>query len=81
MKKAPHDPPKTYGAEADNFLEDFYKSCGAETTQQKIAVLQLKVGADSNFYAFGGALTDEMKLGCLEYDYLEQSNKITLVLA
>jgi hypothetical protein len=72
---------KSYGKEADAFLAELYESCGAETTQQKLNVLELRLGKDSNFYAFGGALTDEMKLGCLEYDLLEQANKITLVRA
>ena len=75
-------PPKSYGAEADTFLAEFYKSFEADTTQKKIALLESKfLGADSNFYAFGGDLTDEMKLGCLEYEFLEQMGKITLVLA
>ena len=73
---------KTYGVSADAYLARFYKSCGAETTQQKINVLELKLGQEpSNYYAYGGTLTDEMKLGCLEYDFLDRAGEITLVLA
>ncbi|MGD0260655.1 MAG: hypothetical protein ABSD29_12620 [Verrucomicrobiota bacterium] len=78
----PHPPPKSYGKAADAYLKDFYKSYGAENTQQKIKVLEANLGQQpSNYYALGGRLTDEMKLGCLEYDYLSQMGKIELVLA
>ena len=69
---------KSFGPEADAYLDSFYKSCGAETTQQRIIVLEMKLGTQSNFYAYGGNPTDEMKLGSLEYDFLEQHNLITL---
>lgn len=73
---------KSYGREADEFLAEQYKSFGATTTQEKIKVLEEKfLGTESNFYAFGGSLTDEMRLGCLEYDFLEQMGKITVVRA
>jgi hypothetical protein len=75
-------PPKSYGAAADAFLTEFYKSYGAETTQQKLKVLEANLGQQpSNYYPLGGTLNDEMKLGCLEYDYLSQMGKIELVLA
>ncbi len=68
---------KSFGAVADAYLSKFYESCGADTTQQKITVLELKLGK-SNFYAYGGKVTDEMKLGSLEYDLLEQNKLIEL---
>jgi hypothetical protein len=68
---------KSFGEKADAYLHDFYKSCGADTTPQKITVLELKLGK-SNFYAYGGKVTDEMKLGSLEYDFLEQRGLIKL---
>lgn len=75
-------PTKSYGTVADAFLTEFYKSYGAETTQQKLKVLVANLGQQpSNYYALGGSLNDEMKLGCLEYDYLNQMGKIELVLA
>ena len=71
---------KSYGAEGDAFLADFY---GAEKdTAKKIIMLERRLGQPpSNYYAFGGSLTPEMKLGCLEYEFLEQNGKITLELA
>lgn len=75
---------KSFGAEADAYLAEFYNSVGAKTIQEKINVLSIKLGEEStpsNYYAFGGNLTDDMKLGCLEYEFLEQAGKITLVLA
>jgi hypothetical protein len=73
---------KSYGNEADIFLADIYRSFDADTTPKKIELLESKfLGGGSNFYAFGGDLTEDMKLGCLEYEFLEQMGKITLVLA
>lgn len=75
---------KSFGTEADAYLKKFYDSVGAVKTPEKINALLLKLGeesAQSNYYAFGGNLTDEMKLGCLEYEFLEQEGQITLVLA
>jgi hypothetical protein len=79
---ANQNPSKSYGEAADAFLAEFYRSYGAETTQQKMKVLEANLGQlPSNYYALGGSLNDEMKLGCLEYDFLNQSGKIELVLA
>ena len=73
------DPPrKSFGPDADAHLDAFYRSCGAETTQQRIKVLEMKLGIGSNFYAYDGNVTDEMKLGSLEYDFLEQVGLITI---
>lgn len=72
---------KTFGEEADSYLQKFYDSVGANTVQQKLALLEIKLGGTRNYYAFGGPVTDEMKVGCLEYELLERENLITLVLA
>lgn len=78
MANAPEQ--KSFVEKADAFLIEFYKSCGAESPHQKITVLELKLGK-SNFYAYGGQVTDEMKLGSLEYDFLERQGLIELVYA
>jgi hypothetical protein len=71
---------KSYGEVGDAFLAEFYG--GEKTTAEKITMLERRLAQPpSNYYAFGGDLTDEMKLGCLEYEFLEQNDKITLELA
>jgi hypothetical protein len=73
-------PGKSYGQEGDAFLAEFYGE--VKDTPQKIIMLERGLGEPpSNYYAFGGSLTDEMKLGCLEYEFLERNNKIVLELA
>lgn len=72
---------KTFGEEADKFLKEFYEKYGSTTTQQKVELLKLVIGGQFNFYAMGGPVTDEMMLGCLEYELLDREGKITLVLA
>jgi hypothetical protein len=69
-----------YTAQADAALSSLYQLRGADTTQQKIVILQDHLGS-SNFYALGGEINDEMKLGCLEYDYLEFQGLIETCLA
>ena|SRR5450631_2762053 len=73
----------SFGTEAENFLKEFYKSVGAETAAQKVTLLQIKLddalGGTANFYALGGEVSDAMKLGCLEYEFLERLGKIPLV--
>lgn len=66
--------------QADAFLRDTYKTVGAETTGEKINLLNLKLGGPSNFYGLGGEVTEEMQLGCLEYDFLSQKGKLQLTL-
>ena len=66
-----------FSPEADEFLKLFYAKVGAITVGQKIEVLTLKLGP-SNFYAFGGEVTDEMRLGCLEYELLLQEGLLQL---
>lgn len=73
--------PKSFGSEADAFLDAFYKTFTADTTQKRIALLQDNLGGESSFYALGGDINDDMKLACLEYEYLEQMGKLKLVLA
>ena len=46
-----------------------------------MGTLRLQLGGMPNFYAMGGAINEEMKLACLEYEYLQQVGKIDLVLA
>lgn len=75
-------PPKSFGKDADAYLAETYMMTGATTTIQKINTLKLKMGdVESNFYGFGVVVNDEMKLACLEYEFLEQHGKITLVTA
>ncbi len=67
-----------YNSEADAELARLYKSVGATTAKEKIETLKLALGHDGgNFYATPGPVTDEMKQGVLEYEYLELKNMIT----
>ena len=72
--------PKRYNTEADAALDELYGSARADTTQDKIRALE-SIQGTANFYAFGGVLTDDMRLGCLEYEYLSEKGLIELVLA
>ena len=72
-------PQKSYGQNADEFLRTFYASLGALTTRQRIAALDPQLGGPPpNYYAIGGHLDDEMKLTCLEYEFLEQKGLLPL---
>lgn len=62
---------KSFGKESDAFLQAVYQSVAAETAQQKIAFLALKLNGEPNFYSVGGEVSLETKLACLEYEYLE----------
>lgn len=74
--------PKSFGEEADRFLAHYYDCYNAETTEQKIALLERELGqGPSNHFVYVGSINEEMKLGCLEYDFLEIKGKLTLVLA
>jgi hypothetical protein len=73
---------QSYGQEADAWLDTIYKAFKATTTEEKIKVLEEMMGPKkSNYYAVGGQVTAEMKLGSLEYEFLESRRKITLELA
>jgi hypothetical protein len=74
-------PPKSFGAEGDQYLADFYTRFGAATAQQKMNALLTELHGSPLFYAMGGEVTEDMKLACLEYDFLDKSGKIKLVLA
>jgi hypothetical protein len=67
--------------DAEEFLEKFYLAYKVVSTPDKIDLLQKELGGGTfNFYGFGeGELTDDMKLACLEYDFLERKGKISLV--
>lgn len=69
---------KTFGEIPDKFLADFYASFGAVTTEQKMNLLDLKLGGQRSYHAMGGEVTNEMMLGCLEYEILEQEGLITI---
>ena len=69
-----------FGAEADDFLRVFYHGYGITSVAGKIKILEDKTGGPHNFYGQGGAVSDEMKLACLEYEFLELNNKIKLTL-
>ena len=79
----PQQQPQVYrfNKEADACLEDLYKSVGAVTPARKLVILQKEVGGDFNFQAFGGELNEEIRLGCLEYEYLERMGKIEIIFA
>jgi len=72
---------KSFGHGADAALNELYSSVGATSTDEKMGTLRLQLGGMPNFYAMGGAINEEMKLACLEYEYLQQVGKIDLVLA
>ena len=76
-----------YTDEARAALEELYRDAAARhslvqlTPQTKIFVLDTALGGSSNFYASGGPLTDEIKVGCLELQYLELKGLVKLELA
>ncbi len=70
-----------YNEDADAELERLYNSVGAETPAQKFNALILALGVDEgNWHGFGGEVTDEMKQGALEYEYLEGKGLIEVQL-
>lgn len=82
MSKTQHNHnTSTFGKDADEYLAAFYKLKDAKSTEDKIDLLKGKLGGTFNFYALGGEITDDMKLACLEYEYLERMGIIDLVLA
>jgi hypothetical protein len=72
---------KSFGPDADTFLAKFYADYSITATAGKIKLLEDHLGGPSNFYGLGGEVNDEMKLACLEYEFLERQGKITLTLA
>ncbi len=73
---------KSFGTEADKFLQDFYKRFGSSTTEEKTNLLQEKLRGTCNFYSLGsGDVTAEQKLACLEYEFLEKCGQINLIFA
>jgi hypothetical protein len=66
-----------YNEKADKFLEEFYASVGATTWEQKLNLLEMKLGRSN----FSHNPTAEQKVGCYEYELLEQQGLIELVLA
>jgi len=68
---------KSFGKKADEFLKEFYDSVGSKTTEQKINLLNIKMGGEYNFYS-SGIVTNEQILGCLEYEFLEKNGMIKL---
>ena len=69
-----------YNQMADAALNNLYESVGADSIAQKITVLDLKLGGSHEFYAFGGETSEEIRLGCLEYEFLNQEGLIELTL-
>lgn len=58
-----------YNEAADSELSRVYGS--KESVRDRIKILDDILGGESHFYSTGnGEITDEMKLGCLEYEYL-----------
>ena len=80
-----HTSTPRFSIEADEALESLYTSVGALTVEHKINALKLKMNDETlggpNFYAFGGEVSQDMILGCLEYEYLSERNLIALDLA
>lgn len=70
-----------YNEKADEALNKLYLAGNATSTDQRIEVIETALQERANFYAFGGELTPEMKLGCLEYEYLGRKGLIELTLA
>jgi hypothetical protein len=68
-----------FSDEADKALTVFYAESHAATAGQKIVALEAVLGGPSNFYGFGGEVSDDMKLGCLEYEYLSIRGLVELV--
>ncbi len=74
------NPEKSFGEDGDKFLNEFYNSYGSQTTLQKIKLLELYLGdGQRSFHAMGGEVTNEMILGCLEYEILEREGVIELI--
>jgi hypothetical protein len=73
--------PFRFNEEADQCLGELYASVGATEAFQKINTLQKELGGNFSFHALGGNVSEEMKLACLEYEYLERVGKINVVLA
>ncbi len=71
-----------YTLEADKALEELYSAANqAVTTLEKIEALECALQENSNYYAFGGEMSEDIKLGCLEYEYLSNRGLIELLLA
>lgn len=71
-----------YNKEADKALNALYAAANhAVETSDKIRALEKALQEKSNYYAFGGIITEDVKLGCLEYEYLSSKELIELVLA
>jgi len=71
-------PPPRFTQEADAYLEQFYTSARVVEVNDKISALEERLGGSSEFYAFGGEVTPEMRLGCLEYEYLLEEGMLKL---
>lgn len=77
-----HDSKKVrFNSKADTALAELYHSVGAKTAEEKANAIKLAMGGDFTHYAAGGQVSDEMILGCLEYEYLSNAGLIDLVLA
>lgn len=76
------EPTFRFNEKADAALAAVYAEHKAETTSQKITCLDTILGGKSNFHGFGGdgSVTDDQKLGCLEYEYLGNLGLIELTL-
>lgn len=61
-------------------LVEVYQQYGSETVEQKAHTLQVLLGGEHNFYAAGG-VTEEMKLACLEHEFLLRENLIDVTLS
>lgn len=70
-----------YNEKADEALRELYARNNAITTALKISAVEIELGGSFNYYAFGGEINDDMRLACLEYEYLQRIGKINLATA
>lgn len=76
-----------YPIAAQDALDELYRVHAASfsmnelTSKIKIYVLDRELGGSSNFYAAGGSITDEIKVKCLEIQFLELKGLLKLELA
>jgi len=72
---APATIKRDFGQKGNAYLVEFYEKYGSTTTEHKLNLLKKLMG-DRYFYAVGGEVDDEMRLGSYEYDFLMQRGLI-----
>ena len=69
-----------YNEKADDYLETLYNSVGATSWEQKYNTLCLKMGIRPENHSFSHAPSWEQKVGCMEYELLNELRLIQLTL-